>query len=580
MRLKITKFFLILPLLCAWLLSSASLAGGSATPLPAEQAFVFSATVLNSTRAVVEWRIAPGYYLYAKRIHLAFNPDAKANFQMPQGDLKYDAVQGRLEIFSNNLTIPIQTEHADKSLQVRIDYQGCSQDGFCYPPMQKNITVDFKNLSVKEAGANSSSTSWLSLLTDQEGVSALLSSWHLSGILLLFFGLGLLLAFTPCCLPMVPILTGLIVGQRQPLNTKRAFTLSLIYVLGSAITYACAGILAAVVGSSLQIWLQKPFIIVLVSLFFMVLAASLFGLFEIRLPNRLQNKLIQFSNKQQGGSFVGVFVMGIISTLIISPCVSAPLVGVLLYISQTGDMLLGGSALFVMGFGMGIPLLLIGSSAGKWLPKTGIWMEVVKELAGFMLLAMGAWLLSRVVDEKIMVGIWCLLLMGFAYFISIALQRFNQFKTVNRAIGLIVAVISVSAVVSTSFSVNEKKAEVAFTIVHDLASLNQALAQAQAKQKPVLLDFYADWCESCVVMDKQVFSRTQVKQALKDYVLLRADLTAYNANDQAIMKQFNIIAPPSVVFFAGLGNELKENRIVGEVNADEFLARLARLSQV
>lgn len=585
MQSKLTKSILFLVLLWTCIFSVNSFAQATKAPLSNDEAFAFSVSRVKSDVAMVNWQIAPGYYLYTNRVRITVDPKTPVDVQLPQGDLKYDASLGRLEVYHGNITVPVVFKTNPQQITLDVDYQGCSQEGFCYPPMHKSMLVNMVNGSVEQMNTPTSSThSWKSLLTDQNGVKNLLGSQHLGMLLLIFAGLGLLLAFTPCVLPMVPILTGIIVGQKQAVTTKKAFFLSLVYVLGSAITYSIAGLIAATMGSSLQAWLQKPWIIAVVSGLFVLLALSLFGLYDLQVPRRWQNRITGWSNQQQGGTYVGVFLMGMISTLIVSPCVTAPLVGVLMYIGQTGDRILGASALFAMGIGMGIPLILIGMSAGKWLPKSGSWMESVKKIFGVLMLGMAIWLSSRITSQTVTLIFWGVLLLGFALYLGLYLPQLISRPKFARALGLMVGISGVLVIGGVSMPnvvhglMSKHQTEIAetnsFFVIHDMATLNKQLALAQAAHKPVILDFYADWCESCVTMDRNVFMNPNVQNALSKYVLLRADLTANSEDDQAILKSYDVIAPPTVLFFDGQGREMNTNRIVGEVDAKEFLLRL------
>lgn len=550
-----------------------------ASPLPAEKAFIFSANILKPDVAMVEWQITPGYYLYSKRMHFNAEKQALAAVQKPQGDFKYDPNLGRQEVFSKRVAVPLEFKQGTSQAEIKIDYQGCSEDGFCYPPMHKNLLIDFSNNTITPIDTIKTSA----LLSDQNHISDLFNSKPLALSLMIFLGLGLLLAFTPCCLPMIPILTGIIVGQNHSISAKKAFFLSLSYVLGSAITYAVAGLIAASMGASLQIYLQMPWMIAFVSGLFVFLAFSLFGWYELKLPNQLQNRLTGFSNRLHGGHYFAVFLMGMISTLIVSPCVTAPLVGVLMYIGQTGDQVLGASALFAMGLGMGLPLLLIGTSAGKYLPRSGPWMEAVKKTFGFLMLGMAIWLSTRISSPTVNLFFWGGLLIVSAIFIVSHLPRLIGFHRLSKVLGVLIGSLGLVLMLGasmphkmpnwmmTSLQMNYHGP---FTVIHNVSELNQQLALAQAAGKPVILDFYADWCASCVAMDRNVFAAAQVKQELSRYILLRADLTANNSNEQAIMKLFRVIAPPTILFFDPEGQELDAKRIIGEVNASEFIARL------
>ena len=358
-----------------------------------------------------------------------------------------------------------------------------------------------------------------------------------------FLGLGLLLAFTPCVLPMVPILSGIIVGQSKNIrNKKKSFALSLAYVIGMAITYAIAGVVIALIGSSIQAQLQKPLVIVSFSGLFVLLALSLFGFYELQLPAQLQRRVTALSNQQKGGHYVGAFLMGCLSTLIVSPCVSAPLVGVLAYIGQTGDVVLGALSLLALGLGMGIPLLLIGISADRILPKAGAWMGVVEKIFGFMMLGFAIWILSRMIPGPV----------GGYGDLFYPWSRFN--------------------------SVHQSSSEKAiFKLIHSFDELDQQLALAKKKKQIVMLDFYADWCNSCVVMERTIFSRAEVREQLANILALRADLTKNNAFDQALLKKFHLVGPPTIIFFGVQGQELTSARIVGEVDVKEFLTRLAKI---
>lgn len=552
-------------------------------PLDADQAFQM-AVVVSGKQPVIKFAIADGYYLYHDRLKIKIIPQQDSPIVYPNGSIKHDSKGQVIKIYQGNISIPLPASAKDAE-QVVVDYQGCSFQGFCYPPMHETIA-----LKVSQNHANKISSpppiqqhTLKSLLTDQHGIQGVLQSQNYFVILLMFLGLGLLLAFTPCVLPMVPILTGIIVGQKA-ITTQKAFLLSLTYVLGSALTYAIAGLVAALMGNSLQVLLQTPWVIMIVSLVFILLALSLFGLFELRLPSRMQTQMVNLSNSLSGGTYISVFGMGALSTLIVSPCVTAPLVGILLYIAQTGNMLLGAMALFAIGIGMGIPLLLIGTTAGKWLPKAGPWMEVIKKIFGIVMLMMAIWLLSRTMSVQMADILWKICLLGMAFAIGGYLPRFIGYQKFNRGIATIAGVCSAFMMLGsvlpnpiiTSGIIQQHKAEAdqPFHAVHSLTDFQTQLALAQSLHKQVILDFYADWCDSCVAMDKNVFAKPKVQQELSHYVLLRADLSANSAQDEALLKHFDVIAPPTILIFDDNGQELNDQRIVGEVDSKEFLTRL------
>jgi thiol:disulfide interchange protein DsbD len=494
-------------------------------PLPAPQAFQLSTKMEAPNRLLISFNIAPGYYLYRSRMQFSFDPAGQFKVAWP-APIKKEVDHRVDEVYAGHLTIPIILADGYQPVRLKVMYQGCSQQGFCYPPTEQFISLDASDQAISPTTPASVSKQMFSLfssfLTDQNRVQALFGTQHLSLLLLIFIGIGMLLALTPCVLPMIPILASIIVGQQSSGGMRPAFLLSVIYVVGSASTYAVAGVMAAYLGRSLQVWLQQPWVMTMMSGLIVLFALALFGVYELQLPRRWQSRILSLSQKQKAGAYAGVFTMGVLSTLIVSPCVTAPLIGVLMYIAQSGDMVLGGGALFAMGMGMGIPLILMGLSMGKWLPKSGAWMNLLQKILGLVMVAMAAWLLSRA---------WAMTLPQ---------------KTLTQD----------------------------FTVIRSVSDLDQQLARAQAAGRPVMLDFYADWCESCVSMDKHVFSMTEVKNRLSPFILLRADLSANSKEEQALLNQYAIIAPPTVLLFNAAGKEVPAYRVVGELNAEEFMHRI------
>jgi thioredoxin:protein disulfide reductase len=508
-------------------------------PLPADDVFRPSIKKLDAKTLAIQWTIKPGYYLYREKIHFQSSQTPIAAITLPQGIPKQSKFLGKYQIYQHHVTVLLRFVHPVQTASIlTVRYQGCAKAGFCYPPITKLFTLQAKTAQlIKEAAAqNTPMQTKLSSASEQGKAMQLLVNHNIWLILLGFFGFGLLLSLTPCVLPLIPVLSAIILGQKQ-LTTLKAFTLSLTYVLAMALTYALAGVFAGVAGSYLQAFLQNPWVIVFVSLVFILLALSLFGLYELHLPSRWQEKLTHLTNRQQGGNYVGVAFMGCLSTLVISPCITAPLVGVLTYIGNTGNAILGGFALFILGLGSGIPLLIIGTSAGKWLPKSGSWMNVVKIILGVMMLIMAAWLLLRIVplDSRI----------------------FHLFKPQQRVV--------------------QNTRQYSFKTIKGIAGLNQALIKAQQEDKPVLLDFYANWCISCKEMEGEVFSAPQVKYLLTQFNVLRADVSANDALDKALEKKFAVIAPPTFLFFTSDGRELTSARIVGQVSEKEFANHLSRV---
>ncbi len=497
-------------------------------PLPAEQVFQPTTRQLDSKTIAVHWTIKPGYYLYREKIH--FQSEAKIqSVVLPEGVPKQNKFLGKYQIYPKEVTVLLKfVKPLQNNLALTINYQGCAVAGFCYPPITKIFTLQFHK---KEKGGAKSQNP---MSTNEQGKAMqLLASHNIWLILLGFFGFGLLLSLTPCVLPLIPVLSAIILGQKQQLTTLKAFTLSLTYVLAMALTYALAGVFAGLAGSYLQAFLQSSWIIIFVSLIFVLLAFSLFGFYELRLPASWQEKLTNITNRQQGGNYLGVAFMGCLSTLVISPCITAPLVGVLTYIGNTGNAVLGGFALFILGLGSGIPLLIIGTSAGKWLPKSGPWMNGVKIILGIMMLIMAGWLLLRIVP--------------------LDARLFHLFKA-NQ-----VSSVPVNNTLQT---------------VKGIPGLSQALIKAKRENKPVLLDFYANWCISCKEMEHTVFSAPQVKSLLSRFIVLRADVTANDALDKDLEKKFNVIAPPTFLFFTPDGQEVSSERIVGQMGSQAFASHL------
>lgn len=541
-------------------------------PLPVAQVFQFSATRVSTNKIIAEWQIAPGYYLYKQRIHVTLNPDTTAELQFPPSELKHDLIhRGNYEeVYSGHLVIPIMLpSEAASSIKLTIQYQGCAQAGLCYPPVKQQLTLNTVDNSLR------------ALLSDQNSILTMLSTQHFTLMLFMFVGLGMLLAFTPCVLPMVPILAGIIMGHKKEVTPRKAWWLSVTYVLGSAVTYALAGVAAAMMGKSLQSWLQQPSFIIIGSAIFVLLAFSLFSHYELHMPQRWQNKLTHWTRHIYGGSFPGVFLMGVVSTLIVSPCVTAPLVGVLMYIANSGDMVLGASVLFAMGLGMGLPLLLLGISAGKWLPKSGAWMEAVKKFFGLLMLGVAIWLLSRIAPIWFIKIAFACLLLGGGFFFAWYLPKIVQLALLNRIVGILIAVSGILLLAQTIFMQYSAlplltQPRSAFVTVHSLSEFNQQLAIALKERRPVVVDFYADWCESCIVMEKDVFQSPEVQCALKKFNLIRIDLSKNSVEDEQLLKKLKVVAPPTILFYDHGGKQEMKKRIVGAVSAQQFLTLLSQ----
>lgn len=579
--MHLLNLFRILILCIAW--CSISLAATS-LPLPVERAFILETNLDQATHTLwVQWQITPGYYLYAKRMHININPAAEQTIQLPQGELKY-INDHQEEVFLEKVSVPILLNKNASEFKLNIQYQGCSAEGFCYPPIHKDLNIDTnKNNISMQIGEKKPPAiiawKWSGLLTDQNQINSVLQAEHFSILLLLFLGLGVLLAFTPCVFPMIPILTSLILNESQTKNkqqTLNAFLLTSSYVLGMALAYAAAGFIVATLGQSIQIYLQQPLVIIMTSLLFILLAGSLFGFYQLQLPQRLQQIIYGLNQQQSGGTYGGAFLMGIIATLIVSPCVTAPLVGVLMYIAQTGDQLLGATALFMMGLGMGLPLLLIGTSVGQFLPKSGPWLSSIKYLLGLIMMGMALWLMSRFFSATVNT-----ILCGFLIAIAIGilllpiLNRLTMEKQWRTRLIVLFGLCSTLGIFSGTLYLPAQSNSLQFAVITQLKEVQQALILAKTKHQPILLDFYADWCESCIVMDKKVFNNRSVKEALSSYILLRVDLTQNTAHDRDLMKAYNVIAPPTILLFDVNGQEKVAHRIVGEMSAKQFLKALS-----
>ncbi|MEW5792398.1 MAG: protein-disulfide reductase DsbD [Pseudomonadota bacterium] len=579
--------------------------GSAAAPaqdefLDPDAAFGFSARLIDQGHVEVSWRSAPGYYLYRDKIKLSVSPDTVklADFQLPQGTWHEDETFGRQQVYKGTtikLTVPLQYSGAkpDK-ITVTSKYQGCAEAGVCYPPTTKDVSLTLSGAATG-GGATSQAAPAAGApaapASEQDRFAQILqgSLWVTVG---LFFLAGLALALTPCVFPMIPILSAIIVGQGQSVSTGRAFGLSLAYVLGMALTYTVVGMIAGVTGAYLQAFFQNPWVLATFSLVFVLLALSMFGFYNLQMPAGIQAKL---SSAGKGGNLAGTFIMGVLSALIVGPCVAAPLAGALLYISQTGDVALGGVSLFALSLGMGAPLLAIGASAGQLLPRAGAWMDAVKHFFGVLLLAVAIWMLSRILPAWATMALWAALLIISAVYLRVLdslPESASGWARLGKGIGVLLLgyglLLGLGAATGAqdplrplsglSFGTaggTPQAAEASalnFRDVKTAQDLQQALAAAQGK--PVLLDFYADWCVECVRLERTTFQDPQVQQALGSFVLLRADVTDNTAEQRALLRQFQLIGPPAILFFDPNGQEVRASRLVGYKDASEFLTHL------
>jgi len=585
------------------LIDSFGLDAGNDDPLHPDEAFVFSHLSPQQDAIELQWDIAEAHYLYRNKFKFELDEGA-TNLtlgapELPPGETKEDQFFGTLQVFHNTqiIRIPlIRATNDASSGTLKVRYQGCAERGICYPPVNKKVPIDLpaitatatKAAPTPAAGAAPTTTA-APKLSEQDQIAASLSEGNYLLTLISFFGFGLLLAFTPCIFPMIPILSGIIVGQGESITTRRAFTMSLVYVLAMALTYTAAGVLAGLFGENLQAAFQNPWILGTFSLIFVLLALSMFGFYELQMPAGLQGKLAEASNRQKGGSLTGVAIMGLLSALIVGPCVAAPLAGALIYIGQTGDAVLGGLALFALSIGMGLPLLAIGTSAGKLLPKAGAWMDAIKSVFGVLLLAVAVWMLERIVPTSVNMLLWAALLIIPSIYMG-AIDPLpspaSGWKKLWKGIGLLMLIYGTLLIIGVASGGKDlfqplkgiggssgaamQEQHLTFRQIKGIEGLEQALAEAKRNNQPVFLDFYADWCISCKEYEALTFTDPTVQQALAPAMLLQADVTPNDNQDQALMKKLGIFGPPALLFFDRSGNEVAAARLVQFMEAEAF----------
>ncbi|ATG03487.1 thiol:disulfide interchange protein [Lelliottia amnigena] len=555
------RFFTLILLLC----STSAFAGlfdapGRSNFIPADQAFVFDFQQ-NQHDLSLNWQVKDGYYLYRKQVSITPANAKIGEPQLPAGEWHEDEFYGKSEIYRHQLVVPVSVNQADKGATLTVTYQGCADAGFCYPPETKIVPLSEVAAAAQPAAPPSS----------EKGEDS--AELPFSALWALLIGIGI--AFTPCVLPMYPLISGIVLGGKQRLSTGRALLLAFIYVQGMALTYTALGIVVAAAGLQFQAALQHPYVLIGLSVVFTLLALSMFGLFNLQLPSSLQTRLTLMSNRQQGGSAGGVFVMGAIAGLICSPCTTAPLSAILLYIAQSGNMWLGGGTLYLYALGMGLPLILVTVFGNRLLPKSGPWMETVKIAFGFVILALPVFLLERVIGDVWGLRLWALLgvaFFGWAFITSLQAQK--GWMRIVQIILLAAALISVRPLQDWAFGAPaaQNQAHLNFIQISNVDELNHALAQA--KGKPVMLDLYADWCVACKEFEKYTFSDPLVQNALKDTVLLQANVTANNAQDKALLKQLSVLGLPTILFFNEQGEEQPSERVTGFMDATAFSAHL------
>jgi thiol:disulfide interchange protein DsbD len=605
--------------------------------LPPEQAFQVAAVADGPNRVRVEWVIHEGYYLYKSRIKFA-TTSTQAQLgaaSLPTGQMKNDEYFGKQEIYHDELaaTVPVTRSGAGPiELPLDVTYQGCAEAGLCYPPITQNLNVSLggsgsgtsggSNGAAAAAGATTGASSGADAgasdrsagatnaaavpaigasaggyVSEQDRLARLLRDGNLAAVLATFFGIGLLLAFTPCVLPMIPILSGIIVGQGDKVTPMRGFSLALTYVQGMALTYAAAGAgFVLIFKQAPQAFFQQPWIIALFAALFVALAFAMFGAYTLQLPSALQTKLTGVSNQQKSGTYGGTFVMGALSALVVTACVAPALIAALSVISQTGQVARGAGALYATGLGMGVPLLLVGASAGSLLPKVGPWMDTVKSLFGVLFLGVAIYFVQPLLPAAVSMLLWSALAVISGYWIfSLKARDGGPAPAALRAPGLIALVYGIILLIGVAAGGTDplqplgslrvasgasgggpvaRESSLAFETIKSVGDLQRRVAAASAAGKPVMLDFYADWCVSCKEMEKYTFTDQSVQAALSNAVLLRADVTRNDADDQALLKHFGIFGPPTIAFYDPAGQEQRNFRVVGYMKAPDFASVL------
>ncbi|QKQ24559.1 protein-disulfide reductase DsbD [Candidatus Ruthia endofausta] len=566
-------------------------------PLSEDDAFKFSVVAIDANMLLARWAIHQEYYLYHDKFFFDIKGAKFGDIVFPKGKIKDDEFFGKIEVHKGVLEVKIPlTNVSTQPITFIVKYQGCWEGGVCYPPQKKTKDIVLlsqtggSNINTTPEKAKAPNVAQVELnKTDQ--ITALLQQDSILLVLASFFGFGLLLSLTPCVFPMIPILSGIIVGQKGEISTRSALIMSIVFVLSMSITYSIAGVLAGYFGENLQVLFQIPWILAIFSLIFIALAFSMFDYYEIQLPASLQGKITKISNDQEGGHLIGVAVMGFLSALIVGPCVTPPLAGALIYIGQTGDALLGGLSLFVMSLGMGAPLVAIGAGISK-LPKAGGWMDNVKYVFGILMLAVAIYLLDRIISPLTSLILWAMLMT----ISPIAMGALNTqtntstspWQRIFKALGLIILGYGILIWMLVArgggnmlqplsdwgaSSVATESVHIKLERIKSVGELDQILAKAESSKQIVMLNFYADWCISCKELERFVFSNANVVNEMTNVTALQADVTENNANDKTLMKRFGLVGPPAILFFNN-GIENRSQRIIGEINAQDFLSHL------
>ncbi len=549
--------------------------------LPPEQAFRFSARMTDAATAEIRFRVAPGYYMYRDKFVVAADGAAAGKPEIPRGTVKFDPnFEKDVETLRDQVRIRVPVQ-ADGPFTLRVTSQGCSDKGLCYPPMESTASL---SPAVVAPASTEAAEVIEAPATEMGRIEASLASGRLLAIVPLFLLLGLGLSFTPCVLPMVPILSFIIAGEGAHTSRRRGFVLALAYSLGMALVYTALGVAAGLLGEGLAATLQSPLILGGFALLMAAMALSMFDVYQLQMPAAVQLALTRLSERQRGGKLAGVFAMGAISALIVGPCVAAPLAGALVYLSQTRDVLIGGSALFAMAVGMSVPLLAVGLSAGTLLPRAGAWMQAVKVFFGVLMLALALWMVASLLPAWLLMAGWGALGVGYGAF----LLRARTLGWKARALGVVFAALGAVQLAGVATGGRDAWAPLAhlqgermpkpeFTRVRSVAELDAAIAAAGGRT--VMVDFYADWCVSCIEMEKFTFTDPAVRAELDRMLLLQADVTANSADDRALLKRFGLFGPPGIIFYDARGQELRRERVIGFQPPRSFVDTLRRVRQ-
>ncbi|UXD86636.1 protein-disulfide reductase DsbD [Thalassolituus hydrocarboniclasticus] len=562
--------------------------------LPVEQAFPLT-TLIDNGQLYASWHSADGYYLYKHRIFIQ-QGELKADpvYYSHAGKEKEDEAFGLVTAFYGELDTRFDLSRFQPG-ELVLHHQGCADAGLCYPPQRYYLTISQADIdaaanTLATANSNNTVTDTAGSTSSQSNTDSWFSNRSWGAVVGLFFLLGLGLTFTPCVLPMVPILTTVVLGQKNT-SASRGFILSSIYVLGMALTYAAAGLTVGLLGAgaNIQAWMQTPWVLILFAVLFVLLALAMFGLYELQLPSGLRNRLNQLNQNQKGGQWLSVFIMGILSALVVSPCVSAPLAGALVYLSTTGDAILGGSALLALGLGMGAPLIVLGTTGASFLPKAGGWMNQIKAFFGILLLGVAIWLLSRILPENISLLLWALLALFYGISLGALEPAASGIQRLVKGLAWVFLLYGIIAFVGVlqgnsnplqPLSGSQQFIGSNSTPAHSSAffrssSVAEIEKQIAASQQPVMLDLYADWCISCKVMEEEIFAQPDVQQMMKNVLWLQLDVTDNSAEQIAFMQKHAIFGPPTILFFSQQ-QEMPAARIVGELGKDRFVAHIRK----